>query len=116
MGDRANVAIKAHQSTVYLYTHWGREDLPETLRRALAKRWRWNDAPYLSRIIFCEMVKGSETGETGFGIWTSPCDGADRVLIVDMEAQTVSWRDVPLPLEQYVALEVAEWSSFRVKP
>jgi len=84
MGDRANIQmLNEEDKSVYLYTHWRGSELPGILQRALAKRWRWNDDAYLARIIFCEMVKGSETGETGFGISASLGDGDDRILIVD---------------------------------
>jgi len=66
MGDRAQVHIK--DVKVWLYTHWGKSTLVEDVKRALAKRLRWNDPEYLARIIFEEMV-GDQTGtETGFGI------------------------------------------------
>lgn len=54
MGDRANVYIREDQTHgIYLYTHWGSSELPETVRTALARHERWSDTPYLARIIFC---------------------------------------------------------------
>lgn len=95
MGDRANVLVKENDadSGVYLYTHWGGHDLPFTLAAALGRRLRWDDAPYLTRIIFCEMVKGNEQGETGFGISSFCGDGKDRVLVVNVDTQRVTWKD-----------------------
>jgi len=54
MGDRANVYIREdNDHGVYLYTHWGGYELPEVVRRALARgESRWSDAPYLARIVF----------------------------------------------------------------
>ncbi len=89
MGDRANVKVVDGDSTLFLYTHWGASDLPETLQTALARRQRWNDGAYLTRIIFQEMV-GDDTGETGFGISSTIGDGDDRVLTVDVDKQTVT--------------------------
>ncbi len=91
MGDRANILVKIdnRDSGVYLYSHWGGTELPVILQEALAKRWRWQDAPYLTRIIFCEMVRGEEFGETGFGISTKCCDGDDRLLEVNCQTQLV---------------------------
>ena len=59
MGDRGNIIVKDGNSEVYLYTHWTGSDLPDVLRSALKRgKSRWNDGPYLARIIFCEIVKG----------------------------------------------------------
>lgn len=94
MGDRANILIGGSFGDdfrgVYLYTHWGGSELPMTLQSALKKRWRWDDEQYLARIIFCEMVKGDETGETGYGISAVIGDGGKRVLKVDAATQTVT--------------------------
>lgn len=93
MGDRGNVQIvdKIGNKTesVFLYTHWGGSRLPQTVQVALAKRWRWTDAPYLARIIFCEMVQGDEAGETGFGISTRICDNEHPIVVVDVPKQEV---------------------------
>ena len=94
MGDRANVLIGdingGEFRGVYLYTHWSGTELPLTLQTALKKQWRWDDAQYLARIVFCEMVKGKEMGETGYGISAVVGDGAGRVLKVDTTTQTVT--------------------------
>jgi len=95
MGDRANVFVKQEQSGVYLYTHWSGTELPATLQAALNSpqgRGRWNDAAYLTRIIFCQMVKGDEDGGTGYGISVFTPDGEDRVLEVDPDLRRVDVR------------------------
>lgn len=89
MGDRANICIKDGSKEIYLYTHWSGTKLPATLQRALARGQRWDDDAYLTRIIFCEMVKGQEDGETGYGISATLGDGDDRILIVDPRKQEV---------------------------
>ena len=45
MGNRANIHIKEsdRDGGVYLYTHWGADELPSQLSVALAKNLRWND-------------------------------------------------------------------------
>lgn len=92
MGDRANVAVKAaDDDIVFLYTHRDGSKLRETLRAALARNARWDDASYLTRIIFAEMVKGREAEETGFGIGAQVGDGDGRVWFVDVPAQTVTF-------------------------
>jgi hypothetical protein len=92
MGNRAQVAIKGHdKACVYLYTHWQGHTLANTVKRALTKQWRWDDPEYLARIVFCEMVKGAEADETGFGIGTSKHGDLNNPLIVlDCNKQTVT--------------------------
>ena len=102
MGDRGNVVVveRDHRSgaetgRVYLYAHWGGWGLPERLQRALARCQRWSDGSYLARIIFCEMVRGAEDGETGFGISASLGDHDYPLLVVDPAGQTVSLEEEP---------------------
>jgi hypothetical protein len=108
MGDRANVYVKDFEegSGTYLYSHWGGTELPEVVQTVLAKRARWDDNPYLARMIFSEMVKDDIDGETGYGISATVGDGDDRVLVVDPNTQTI-WREGstkrPLSFEQYVS-------------
>jgi hypothetical protein len=86
MGEQGQIKIGG----VYLYTHWCGDTLKETLKAALSKRWRWQDESYLARIIFCEMMKGDEEGETGFGITTYKVSDLDwPLLIVDIKNQKV---------------------------
>lgn len=93
MGDRGNVCIReVTEDTgmdVYLYTHWRGSDLVDIVRDALAKRQRWNDAPYLTRIVFNE-VQADDRRETGFGISAVMGDNNNPVVVVDVEAQTVA--------------------------
>ena len=90
MGDRANVVVLDEHAPVFLYTHWGGEDLPTDLANALARgKDRWDDGPYLTRIIFCEMVKGQEGETTGFGISTVLCDNEHPLLVVRVSSKHV---------------------------
>lgn len=90
MGNRANVYVHAgEQPGVYLYTHWAGDELPATVRTALAREQRWEDDQYLARIIFNTMTLGDEAGETGFGISAYPGDGGSRIVDVDTSAQSV---------------------------
>jgi len=114
MGDRANIVVKEGGGEVFLYTHWGGTELPDVLKVALEKRWRWNDASYLARIIFCEMIKGQENHETGFGISTSPPDNSYPYIVVDVEQQEVRFENPELrsivlarsSFEEYIASSV----------
>lgn len=90
MGDRGNVGIRENDETVYLYTHWSGSELPETVRAAMNRaKDRWDDAPYLARIVFCEMIKGQESETTGFGIAASLCDNEHDIIVLDVDAQKV---------------------------
>lgn len=104
MGDRANVEVRYNigsskedetpkQQSVFFYTHWAGTPLPETLRDALKRgEPRWSDPSYLARIIFSEMIAEEDVrGETGYGIAPYVGDGDDRVLIVDTDAQTITF-------------------------
>jgi len=94
MGDRANVLVIDGESRVYLYTHWAGTELPGVVRDALARRLRWSDGPYLTRMIFGQMVgpNGGVMGETGYGISSVVGDGDNRVVVVDVDNQSVKIR------------------------
>lgn len=85
MGDRGNIKV----GKVYLYTHWSGSDIKNTLLKALKRKQRWDDEPYLTRIIFCELLEGDLEGETGFGISTKICDNEHNIFEVDVEKQEV---------------------------
>ena len=92
MGDRGNIKIYQNDnSAIYLYTHWTGSQIYEVLKTALSRRQRWNDGPYLTRIIFCELVKGDEDGETGFGISTHICDNEHTIIGVNPNNQMVTF-------------------------
>lgn len=110
MGDRANVLVRQDKddSGVYLYTHGAGTELPATLQKALAKGWRWDDAPYLTRIIFDTMTERYHGEELGYGISTWISDGEKRILEVNCDARTVSRKYTVWTFEQYVNLSPAE--------
>jgi hypothetical protein len=99
MGDRANILVKADDKDngVYLYSHWSGSRLPKILGAALGRRLRWNDTPYLTRIIFDQMVGENQGGEIGFGISSFPGDGMSRVLIVNCEKNSVKEANMDSP-------------------
>ena len=94
MGDRGQIAISQGDGTcVYLYSHWDGSRLPEILKSALIRgKNRWGDSCYLARIIFCEMVKGREMEETGFGIDTAVHDDVYQPIpTLDCGTQMIVW-------------------------
>jgi len=92
MGDRGDIYVhEGELPGVYLYTHWDGHKLPSVVQRTLISREgreRWNDAPYLTRIMFEQLIRGYERQETGFGISAQRSDG--RMIKVDVAAQTVT--------------------------
>ena len=104
MGGRANVIVKEGTEKINLYTHWGGSELPNTVQRALARRQRWDDFSYLTRIIFCTMVPiDMWDDETGFGISQHSPDGEDRTITVDVGKQSVKITGQPaVTFDKYV--------------
>lgn len=104
MGDRANIMIKEEGGgEIYLYSHWGGYDLPRVLANALDRgRGRWNDEPYLSRIIFSEMVKDQIEEDTGYGLSTYRTDWEYDDLIVDVKSQRVNGRGEGMSFDEFV--------------
>lgn len=109
MGDRANVYVKNSDTTgVYLYTHWGGYELPTLVRAALAKRWRWSDDAYLTRIVFDTMTKGFHGEETGFGIATYQPDNEHLIIMLDCTSQEVQIGEAVWSFEEFVNLSDAD--------
>jgi hypothetical protein len=92
------------ETGVYLYTHWRGDELLGIVKKAIARKQRWNDVEYLTRIIFCEMINPIKrpidvgtamvvqalTDETGFGIGNQQHGDLNvPLIIVDTENQTV---------------------------
>lgn len=101
MGDRGNIAVQENGKRVWFYTHWSGWNMPALVHKAIAKRERWDDPPYLARIVFCALVAGHVDGTTGFGISTEPSDNeySRPYLIVDCDQQTI--RLEPNNIDEY---------------
>jgi hypothetical protein len=99
MGNRAQVHVYGWEGDVdvYLYTHWGARDLPVTVRDALmrADEAGRDDAPYIARIIFSEMIKDDIDGCTGYGIDNIQHEDVWRVISVDADERTVDFEGYP---------------------
>ena len=121
MGDRGNVCILEYpredqeQQAVYLYTHWSGEDLPRTVQLALKRKQRWDDNAYLARIIFCEMIKGCEGDEAGFGISTGICDNEHPIVVVDPNKQVIGFADEGEPTKPYISWPFQEFIKLKGK-
>lgn len=113
MGDRANVYVhEGDEPGVYLYTHWSGHELPETVRTALARAAeRWQDQPYLTRIIFDEMTLGHQGETRGYGITAVLGDGGEQLVDVDTRLQVVTLPGYPaVSFPAYVEVERQGWS------
>jgi len=111
MGDRANVCVQnpdTKEAPVYLYSHWGGENLPFVVQQALnseAGRGRWQDPTYLTRIIFCKMIGDDVDGETGYGISSTMCDNEHPIIVVSCDKQKIGLATEDNPTNPYV-----EWT------
>jgi len=86
MGDRGNIII---DEKIYLYSHWSGSSLMSILKSALKRGvTRWDDRPYLIRVIFSEMIKDDINGTTGYGIDYEYGDGGTDIN-VNTRQQTV---------------------------
>ena len=91
MGDRCNIVMKqeGNEGYVFFYGHWSGSDFVHAVQRALKKKWRWDDAAYLARIIWDEFCL--ERGqETGFGIATRLIDNEHDLCVIDVEKKLVT--------------------------
>ena len=95
MGDRANIVIQSGSERVYLYGHWFGCEMPAVAQCALRRNQRWDDPAYLARIVFCEMIKGREKEETGFGISASLTDNEYPICVFDVDQQIVTFEADP---------------------
>lgn len=111
--DRNEGKLLAKES-VYLYTHWRGYELHAIAQEALARKQRWDDPEYLSRIIFDTMTKGATDRETGFGIGTGlHGDLGYPVVAISTARSEVRWlinRGVlnTFTFQAYIALPKAE--------
>lgn len=103
MGDRGNIVVSSQRDgTIHFYTHWSGSELPQILAAGLDRgRSRWDDEPYLNRVLFCEMIKDDVDGETGYGISVKMGDGGTE-LYVDHDAQTVTYDGERLSFDEFV--------------
>ena len=95
MGDRAMAEIKTEGGSLYVYTHWGGNELPRKAEAAIARaKPRWDDLPYATRIIVDQLTIEGRDEETGFGLMLAPSaeDGynADHPsVIIDLLSQSL---------------------------
>jgi len=100
MSTRAQVEVidsngkrKSDGASVYLYQHCDGYYTPCLVAKAIKKEARWNDAEYLTRIIFDTLLEEHEENEynqhIGYGIGTSQHGDIEFLTVVDVPAQEV---------------------------
>ena len=94
---RRNIALDyGVGNKIYLYTHWGAERLEQVLREALMRgQSRWDDPPYLARIIFSEMIQDEVMDTIGYGIAPYVMDDEFPTIEVDLGKRTVNGQPYP---------------------
>jgi hypothetical protein len=127
MGDRANIAIlqpaqEGHAPEfVVLYGHSSGYQMPEVLRKAIARGARLDDEQYFARIVFDVLTDGAHGDVTGFGITTQVWDNGHPIIVADCGnavVYTTDEKDLNTPTSQkirfadYGALETATWNTF----
>jgi len=108
MGDRANIVIQEGGREIYFYTHCGGSDLPVVLQNALVRgNDRWDDEPYINRIIFCEMIQDDVMGSTGFGIDSREGDNEHPLIYVNHDEGVVQIEEHKWSFAEYVKLDLS---------
>jgi hypothetical protein len=116
MGNRSNLMMVFNDDQhMFFYSHWLGTDNAVRLHTALSRQKRWTDEAYLARIIFCELVKGYEDQETGFGIAPYMPDNGNPVVVVDLQHGTVTFETsnpVSWTFQEYIELSPDEILDF----
>lgn len=85
------VEIISPYGRVYLYTHLTADTLVKDVYAALAMRMRWDDADYLSKMIFCRMVPMEcWNNDGGFGIGTQLYADVNLLITLDTVRQVIT--------------------------
>jgi len=100
MGDRAMAEIKVQNGSLYFYTHWTGERLPEDAETALAEaKPRLGDDSYALKIVVDNLIflAGARNSETGAGLLLRPnaedeYNGDEPSVIIDLVEGTVCTR------------------------
>jgi hypothetical protein len=118
MGDRANIYLRDSDDTsgIYLYTHDGAQTWPHRLQEALHfGRSRWNDPPYLARIITSRVFADLVFETIGGGLSTQLGDNQYPLLCVDLLGQRVGLYDydddLELEPEDLTQHDVSTWTN-----
>jgi len=95
MGDRRMAEIKTTDGSLFIYTHWGGEGLPDLARRAIAfAKGRWQDESYCLRILVDQITVNNRDSQTGAGLMLQPSvedeyNNDKPSVIIDIPKQTL---------------------------
>lgn len=85
------VEIVGPYGRVYLYTHNTAHTLVSEVFEALSQRKRWNDADYLSKMVFCRMIPlECWKQDTGYGIGTQLYADVNLLITLDTVKQNIT--------------------------
>lgn len=85
------VEVVSPYGRIYLYTHDHAARLTNDVYSALVARLRWDDADYLSKMIFCHMVPiECWQNDKGYGIGTQMYADINLLITVDTVKQEVT--------------------------
>lgn len=113
MGDRGQVEIvfPGDQGSIYLYSHWGGHGLPSRLSAALNQsRSRWDDEPYLARILISRIVT-DHNDLIGHGIAPYSMESEYPDLTVRLENKFVYVAGQAFSFEDFADLGIGGWET-----
>lgn len=88
--NSGQIEVKSQFGSVFLYSHENGDDLLNAVWKVLSKKIRWDDADYLTRMIFCTMVPKEEwDNEKGYGIGPIEYYTASLLISVNTVKQTI---------------------------
>lgn len=88
--DSGQVEIIGPYGRVYLYTHDGASSLVNDVHNTLSMRQRWDDADYLTKMVFCRMVPMEcRNTDRGHGIGTQLYADVNLLITLDTTTQVI---------------------------
>ena len=97
MGARTNAQLKySDGNSIYIYSHWGGGEngsLRQDIRRAIARRERWEDEMYMAAIILREVFRDNLNDSTGHGVQPYPGEESYKTTVIDLDKRTID--DIP---------------------
>ena len=89
--NSGQVEIISADGRVYLYTYNTASSLVNDVYQALSEGKRWDDADYLSRIVFCKMIPHEAWNkDNGFGIGSTLYADVNILVTLDIEKQVIT--------------------------
>lgn len=87
----AQVQVVGEHGSVYLYTHDNASTLVSVVHEVLSRKQRWDDADYLTRIIFCAMIPYDKwSDDKGFGIGTQYLIDTNLLIVINVVTKHIS--------------------------